>query len=102
MADTFLCKLQLAKHDLDEVVELGTVDYERFLQEFRGIDWEFEADRLQFLQKTWPAIGVTNSVNDAVLWSSAYRPLPPDFLAEDSFRQNMEVWHTPKTSPISL
>jgi hypothetical protein len=88
--------LQLAKHDLNEVVELGQVSYEQFLKEFRQIDWEFESDRLNFLQRTWPAIGVTNEENGAVLWTSAYRPLPPDFLDKDDFRHNMAVWHTMK------
>jgi hypothetical protein len=96
LADNFTCYLQLAKHDLNEIVNLGQVTYEQFLKKFRQIDWEFEADRLQFLRRTWPAISVTNEENGAILWSSAYRPLPPDCLDEDSFRHSMAIWHTAK------
>lgn len=88
----FTCKLQLAKHDLDEVIEFGSVDFQSFLNELNKVDWEFEADRLQFLNKTSPAIGITNHDNNAVLWLSPYRPLPPDFLDEDEFRHNMAIW----------
>jgi hypothetical protein len=85
--------LQLAKHELDEVIDLGEVDLPGFLAKFRETDWEFEADRLQFLQTTSPAIGVTNHENGAILWTSPYRPLPTDFLDEDNFRHNMAVWY---------
>lgn len=88
----FTCKVQLAKHEVDEIIDKGDVDFQQFWVEFKAIDWEFEADRLQFLGKTWPAIGVTNNVIGAVLWVSAYRPLPPDFLDEDEFRHNMPIW----------
>ena len=88
----FTCKIQLAKHEVDETIDKGEVDFRQFRSEFRAIDWEFEADRLRFLDRTWPAIGVTNNTNDAVLWVSAYRPLPPEFLDQDKFRQNMAIW----------
>jgi hypothetical protein len=78
---------------VDEVIEIGEVDLAGFLAEFHRVDWEFEADRLQFLQKTMPAIGVTNHANGAILWTSPYRPLPPDFLDEDEFRRNMAIWY---------
>ena len=90
----FTCKIQLAKHDFDETIDKGEVDFQQFKSEFNAIDWDFEADRLQFLDKTWPTIGVTNSENGAVLWTSAYRPLPPDFLDRDEFRHNMGIWFT--------
>ena len=70
----FTAKLQLAKHAEDEFIDLGEVDCQGFLKEFDRVDWEFEADRYQFLQKTWPAIGVTNNDNGATLWASPYRP----------------------------
>ena len=92
MTETFTCKVQLAKHRLDEVTDLGGVDYRGFVNEFRRVDWEFEADRLQFLKQTSPAIGVTNHDSGTVLWTSPYRPLPPDFLEEDEFRHNMAIW----------
>jgi len=92
MPPLFTCKLQLAKHALDETIDKGEVDLRQFLAEFNAIDWEFEADRLQFLGGTWPSIGVTNNDNAAVLWTSAYRPLPPDFLDQDKFRRNMSIW----------
>jgi hypothetical protein len=92
MPPLFTCKLQLAKHGLDETIDKGEVDFQQFRAQFNAVDWEFEADRLQFLQKTWPAIGVTNNESGAVLWTSAYRPLPPEFLDEDKFRQNMAIW----------
>jgi len=90
----FTCKIQLAKHDPDEDIDKGEVDFQQFCVGFDSVDWEFEADRLQFLGRTWPAIGVTNHANGAVLWTSAYRPLPPDFLDEDEFRANMAIWFT--------
>ena len=92
MTSKFTCKVQLAKHDLDEVIDIGEVDYRQFLREINAVDWEFESDRLQFLNKTSPAIGVTNSENGAVLWMSPYRPLPPAFLGEEEFRHNMAIW----------
>lgn len=92
----FTCKLQLAKHEIDEMIDKGEVDFQQFQYEFNAIDWDFEADRLQFLDRTWPTIGVTNHENGTVLWTSAYRPLPPEFLDEDEFRHNMPVWFTVK------
>ena len=92
----FVGKLQLAKHDMDDFVDLGEMDLRKFIAEFSAVDWEFEADRLQFLDRTWPSIGVINSENGAVLWTAAYRPLPPDFLDEDEFRSNMAIWFTVK------
>jgi len=92
MSSRFTCKLQLAKHDPDETIDKGEVGFQEFRSEFNAVDWEFEADRLQFLGKTWPTIGVTNHNDGAVLWTSAYRPLPPDFLDKEEFRQNMEIW----------
>lgn len=92
MSSKFTCKVQLAKHDLDEVIDKGEVDFRQFLTEFKAVDWVFEADRLQFLNKTEPAIGVTNHLSGAVLRTSPYRPLPPDFLDEDEFRHFMAVW----------
>ena len=92
MTSKFTCKVQLAKHDMDEVIDIGEVDFSQFLREINGVDWEFESDRLQFLNKTSPAIGVTNCENGAVLWTSPYRPLPPAFLDKDEFRRNMGIW----------
>lgn len=92
MASLFSCNFQLAKNRLDEVTEKGELDFQQFKEVLASIDWEFESDRLQFLNKTWPSIAVTNCASEARLWMTAYRPLPPDFLDTDEFRSNMAVW----------
>jgi hypothetical protein len=65
--------LQVAKHELDEVIELGEVDLPGFLAKFRETDWEFEADRLQFLQKTSPNNSPA-AVPEVPTWTSALDP----------------------------
>jgi hypothetical protein len=85
--------LQLAKHQPDEYLDIGALSFPEFIKKFRSVDWEFEADRLRFLKATSPAIGVTNHNNSAVLWTSPYRPPPPDFLDEAEFRHNMAIWY---------
>jgi hypothetical protein len=90
-ASRFTCKIQLAKHEIDQTIDLGAVNFAGFRKAFRDIDWEFEADRLQFLDRTWPSIGVSNEDDGTLLWTSAYRPLPPEFLDRDEFRRNMAV-----------
>ena len=72
MQKQFVLKVALATTDIDRLVEIGSVDFNGFVREFRNFDWSNEITREFWSRKSTPAMGVTNLSNEATIWVGAY------------------------------
>ena len=66
----FTCSRQRPTHDLDAVEELGQVDYPRFVEFLRSINWRHEANQAEWAMKASPTLAVTNQGDGCTLWVS--------------------------------
>ena len=67
----FTCSRQRPNHDPDEVEELGQVEYPRFVEILRSINWRYEANQAEWAMKASPTVAVTNQKDGCTLWVSA-------------------------------
>lgn len=67
----FICSRQLPTHDPEEMEELGKIDYPKFVELLRNIDWRHEANQAEWAMKASPTLAVTNQKNKCMLWVSA-------------------------------
>ena len=66
----FTCSRQRPTHDPDEVEELGQVEYPRFVELLRSINWRHEANQAEWAMKASPTLAVTNQGDGCTLWVS--------------------------------
>lgn len=66
----FTCSRQRPTHDPNEVEELGQVDYPKFIELLRSINWRHEAKQADWAMKASPTLAVTNQKNGCTFWAS--------------------------------
>jgi hypothetical protein len=69
MADGFTYNIQLAGYAFDQVDEKGSVDYDRFVHEFRAFPWASQVGRAN--GRSEPTLSVRSLSNGTVFWVSA-------------------------------
>ena len=72
MDEQFVLKAALAESQRNELVELGCVNFGRFILEFRQFDWVGEVTREYWRGLSTPALGVMNLHDQSTFWVAAY------------------------------
>ena len=72
MVGQFKLSVAFARTDVDELEDVGPIDFDGFVAEFRKFDWPGEITREYWANKSTPALGVTNVTDDSTLWVGAY------------------------------